>query len=62
MTTPFAERKGSPASCSISGAQARQQVQQTRSLKSVITPSAIVAMLLCIVVAVVITKKGKSHP
>ena len=57
MPTPFMERKGSPASHSSSGTQAWQQAQEARRLKSRITPSAIVAMLLCIVVAVVVTKK-----
>ena len=44
-----------------SGAQAGQKAQEARRLKSRITPSAIVAMLLCIAVAVVLTKK-RSHP
>lgn len=51
LSCPCARHSGS-------GAQAGQKAQEACRLRSRITPSAIVAMLLCIVVAVVATKKG----
>ena len=62
LDATLTKRKSCPcARHSGSGAQAGQKAQEARRLKSRITPSAIVAMLLCIAVAVVLTKK-RSHP
>ena len=63
LDATLTKRKSCPcARHSGSGAQAGQKALEARRLKSRITPSAIMAMLLCIVVAVTLTKKGKSHP
>ena len=62
MTTPFVELKGSLVRHSSSGTQAWQQAPEARSLQSVISPSSIVSVLLCIAVAAALTKKGRPHP
>jgi len=62
LNAPLTERRRCPcAKRAGSGAQAGQQAQVAPRLKSRIIPSAIVAVLLCITIVVVITKKGRSN-
>ena len=62
LDDPSGESKSSQARHARSGVQTALNAQAARRLKTIITPSAIAGVLLCIAAAVVIIKKGWPHP